>query len=184
MLNHGAPSCQRAGGASMMRLLRPLLELEGDAVEAVAQACRRGAVVENMAEMGAATRAEDFVAFHSEAVVFHRRDDSRDERLGEAGPAGAGLELRVAREQRRVTTSAMENPATMFGEKDGRTGALGRVAAQNGVLLRSQLLFPFRVRFLHFRNGREIFGGWFQRFHIFDGSLLSFLRVRLPRKID
>src|SRR5205814_510756 len=92
--------------------------------------------------------------------------------------------LGVAREQRRVASGAVENAAAMFRQQHGGTGALGRVAPKNRVLLRSQLLFPFGVRLLHFRNGREIFGGGFEWFHIFNRGASRFLSMRLPRKID
>src|SRR5438270_11823453 len=62
--------------------LLALFELERDAVQAVAQSGGRGSVVKNMAEMGAAARTKNLVAFHPEAIVFYRRDDSRNERLG------------------------------------------------------------------------------------------------------
>jgi hypothetical protein len=71
----------------MTRLLRALFEFEGDAVQAVAQAGGRGTVVEDVAEMSAATRAENFVPIHPEAIVFHRRDDPGNEWLGKLGAA-------------------------------------------------------------------------------------------------
>src|SRR5205085_9230739 len=100
--------------ASMTRLLRPLFELQGNAVQAIAQPGRRRTIIENVAEMRPATRAKHFIALHPEAVIFHRRDDSRNERFCEAGPAGARFELGVAREEWRVATGAMENTAAMF----------------------------------------------------------------------
>src|SRR3954470_22637351 len=115
MFNHHAPSCQSATVASMTRLLRALFEFEGDAVQAIAQAGRCRAVIEDVAEMRTATRAKHFVAFHPEAAVFHTRDDSRNEWLCETGPARAGFELGIAGEQWRVAAGAMENAAAMLG---------------------------------------------------------------------
>src|SRR4051794_895722 len=83
-------------------VLRTLLELQRDAVQTVTQSGRRRTIIEHVTEMRAATRAENFIALHAETVVFHRRDDSGDKRFGETGPAGAGFELRIAREQRRI----------------------------------------------------------------------------------
>ena len=77
----------------------------------------------------------------------------------------------------------MKDAATMLGEEDRGTGALGRMAAQDRVLLRGQLLFPFGIGLLNLRNGREIFSSRCQWFHIFDSSFAGFLGVRLPGEI-
>ena len=68
-----------------------------------------------MAEVSATTRTKNLVAFHSKTVVLNCRDNPGDERLGETGPAGAGLEFRVAGEQRCVAARAMKDAAAMFG---------------------------------------------------------------------
>jgi len=134
--------------------------------------------------MRAAAGTKDFVAIHSEAVVLYRRDDPRDKRFCETGPTGARLEFRVAREQWRVAAGAVKHSATMFGQQNRGSGAFGRMAAQDCILLRGQLLFPFGVGLLDFRNGGEIFSGRFQWFHIFDGVFAGFLSMRLPGKIE
>src|SRR2546423_6714227 len=58
--------------------LRALFEFQRDAVQAITQPRRRRTIIEDVAEMRPATRAKNFVAFHSEAEVFHGGDDRRD----------------------------------------------------------------------------------------------------------
>src|SRR6185369_13803636 len=76
-----------------------LHQVEGSRVHAVAQAGGAGAVVEDVAEVATAAAAQDLGAHHPEGavlVVLHRLGPDR---LPEAGPAGSGVELGVAREQ-------------------------------------------------------------------------------------
>src|SRR5947207_11164810 len=133
---HPTTGKRRRNPRAARSVLRMLFELQRDAVQAVAQSGRRRAIVENVTEMRAATRAKNFIALHAETVVFHGRDDPGDKRFGKTGPASAGFELRVAREQQRVASGAMENAAAMFRQQDGGTRALGRVATENRILLR------------------------------------------------
>ena len=72
------------------------VELERAGVDAVAQAARlAGSVVEDVAEVAAAGAAQDLRAAHEQRVVGPRLDGGGDGRLGEARPAGAGVELGV-----------------------------------------------------------------------------------------
>ena len=72
------------------------VELERARVDAVAQAARVArAVVEDVAEVAAAAAADDLGAAHEQRVVRARLDRGGDGRLGEARPAGAGVELGV-----------------------------------------------------------------------------------------
>src|SRR6185369_6606584 len=80
-------SCLRAGP-----------ERERDRVDAVALAGRRRAVVEHVPEVAAAARAVHLVARHAERVVLADLDAARLDRLPEARPAGAALELRARAE--------------------------------------------------------------------------------------
>src|SRR6476469_10858710 len=107
-----ASSNRRTTGSSRPKqgaALRTRLELQRNAIQAVTKAGRCRAVIEDMTEMRAASRAKNFVAFHPEAVVFHGRDDSGNERLRKTGPTGSGFEFGVAREQRRIATGAVED---------------------------------------------------------------------------
>ena len=69
------------------------VEVERAGVDAVAQAGRLGAVVEDVAEVGVAAAADDFGAAHEEAVVGLGLDGVVDRLVEEARPAGAGVEL-------------------------------------------------------------------------------------------
>ena len=82
------------------------LEVQAAGVHAVAQAVRAGAVVEDVTEMTTAAAAHDLGALHAELTVGLRLDRFRHQRLGEARPAGARLELRVRVEQLGATTRA------------------------------------------------------------------------------
>src|SRR5271166_1001873 len=75
-------------------------EFEADRVHAVAQTGRRRPVVEDVTEMGAADRADDFGPPHEEAVVGAGRNASRRDRLPEARPSGAGFKFGLGAEQR------------------------------------------------------------------------------------
>ena len=68
-------------------------EAEGGRVDAVAQAGRLGAVIEEVTQVGVAVFAADFGAGHEQGAVYFFDDVLRYERLGKAGPAGAGFEF-------------------------------------------------------------------------------------------
>ena len=97
-----------------MRLLRPLLELQGDAIQAIAEAGWFWTVIEDVTEVRSAARAKNFVAFHSHGGVVRDDNERRDEWLSETGPAGARLKFNVAGKQRRVTADTAEHAAPMF----------------------------------------------------------------------
>src|SRR5207253_11233363 len=75
------------------------LEVKRRGVDAVALSTGPGAIIEDVPEMPAAVAAYDLGTAHGEAVVRTQLDRLRDGRLGEAGPAGAGGELRSRRVQ-------------------------------------------------------------------------------------
>src|SRR5579864_3362212 len=68
------------------------LKIHGDAVDAIAQMRRRGAVVEYVAQVASATAAVHLGADHAVGAVGRRFNRARD-RIVEARPAGAALEL-------------------------------------------------------------------------------------------
>src|SRR5262249_19027763 len=103
-------------------------ELEGDGVHAVAQAGGLGAVVEDVAEVSAAAGAEDLGALHAVGAVGVLVDVGGVKGLEEAGPAGAGVELGVALEERQAAEAAdVDAVELVVGEvaAEGRLGALG-----------------------------------------------------------
>ena len=96
----GAPggrsaAAERAG----LRLSSSRVELQRAGVDAVALAGRVRAVVEDVAQVAAAARADDLGAPHEEAVVGPGLDPVVGHRVPEARPPGAGVELGVGAEQ-------------------------------------------------------------------------------------
>src|SRR3954447_11791048 len=76
-------------------------ELHRHAVDAVAQACRRGTVGEYVAQVAAAAAAMHFRARHAVARVVGALDRA-GLRIVEAGPAGAAFEFALGDEQRLI----------------------------------------------------------------------------------
>src|SRR6476469_2870963 len=74
-------------------------ELERGRVHAVPLAGGARSVVEDVTEVAPAATAADLGAHHAVGRVGHELHRLRDERLGEARPAGTGLELGVGVEQ-------------------------------------------------------------------------------------
>ena len=83
-----------------------LFELQRCGIDAIAQAGRFGAVLEDVPEMGAAAGAMDLGAAREQAIVFFGADVIFDDRLKEARPAGAGIKLGVGTEQVKITGDA------------------------------------------------------------------------------
>src|SRR5215204_4706555 len=113
------------------------LELQRDAVHAVALPRRLRSVRKHVPEVAAALRAVDFGPRHPVARVgggFHRLI----ERCKEAGPSGSALELRVGRKQRLAAVGAAEGAGALFLVEGARAGAFGAVLAQDVMLLRGQ----------------------------------------------
>src|SRR4051812_10183058 len=97
--------------------------------------------------MAAAAPAMHLGAEHSEGAILGLADIALD-RLIEARPARAALELGVGREQRQVAAGAGEYALAVLLEQ--RTGArpLGALFTQDVILLRRELGAPFGVRLL------------------------------------
>src|SRR5262249_42529126 len=117
-------------------------EAQRHRVHAVAQAGRRRAVVEDVAEVRAAAAALDLDAREAEQVVLLGVDQLLAQRRPEARPAGAGVELGGRREQRvaagdaDVGADALE-VLVLAGER-----ALGPLLARHRVLLGGEELLP------------------------------------------
>src|SRR3954454_20479493 len=127
----------RAGGTKHQR----------EPVDAVAQTRRLRAVVEEVAEMAAATAAMHLGAQHAEGAVLGLADGVV-ERLVKTRPAGAALEFGVGGKQRQVAAGAGENPLAMLLHQRAGARPLGAVLAQDVVLHRGQLRPPFGVGLL------------------------------------
>src|SRR5262245_39335069 len=132
-----ARRCSRCAGG---------LELQRDAVHAVAQAGRVRAVGEDMPEVAAALRAVDLGPGHAERTIRRGRDRAFD-RGEKAGPAGAALELGVGGEQRLGAGGASEGSGPFLVIQRARSGALGPVLPQHVKLFRRQRRFPLLVGF-------------------------------------
>ena len=118
----------RAASAALP-LLR--LGLERDRVDAVALAGRGGPVVEEVAEVAAATAAGDLGAPHPVRAVGLGGDGLRVGRRGEAGPAGPGVELGVRRKQLGAAAGAEIGGVVVgvpVGAREGPLGPLARAA--------------------------------------------------------
>ena len=110
----GAPRRARpppaAGGAPLAGVR---VQVQRQRVDAVALARRPGAVGEDVAQVRAAAAAEHLVADHSVAVVRPDLDVLGDGGLGEARPAGAGVELGARAEQLRAAGPAAVDPVVL-----------------------------------------------------------------------
>src|SRR4051812_20955252 len=82
------------------------LQLQRRRIDAIAQAGRAGAVIEDMTEMAVAFRAQHLGAGHAVADIPLLVDMAFDRRLGKARPAAAGIELGVGLEQSLPATGA------------------------------------------------------------------------------
>src|ERR1700694_2595498 len=126
------------------RRRRGRMKHQRKAVHAVAQAGRLRPIVEDVAEMAAATAAVNFGPQHPKGPVLGLADGVL-ERLIKTRPAGTALEFRLRREQRQIAAGAGENALAMLLEQRARTGTLGTFLAQDFILLRRQLRAPLRV---------------------------------------
>src|SRR6185295_12310920 len=92
--------------ALFVGVARALVEAQRATVDAVALSGRARPIVEDVTEVRVAVLADDLGAAHEEASVFAQLDVLEVHRLGEAGPAGAGVELGVGGEQLRAAADA------------------------------------------------------------------------------
>ena len=84
-------------------------EAQRHAIDAMPVSGRLRAVIEDMAEMTAATPAQGLGPHHHEGAIG-LLDNGVGQRLIEARPAGAALELRLRREQRQVAAAQAKVP--------------------------------------------------------------------------
>src|SRR5256885_1530680 len=109
-------------------------ERQRQAVHAVAQARGLGAVVEDMAQVAAAAAAMHLGAQHAVGAVL-ARGHGLVQRLPEAGPAGAAVELGLGREQRQRAARAGKGAGAVLLVQGAGAGALRAFLAQDLVLL-------------------------------------------------
>src|SRR6185295_9789943 len=116
-------------------------ELERQAVHAIAQAGGLRPVVEHVADMAAATRAQHFGALHQQAAI-RMLDDGAGQWAPEARPAGAAFELGCRAEQRQRAAGAGKRPLAMLIEQRTGERPLGTRLAKDRVALRPEELLP------------------------------------------
>src|SRR5438270_7530509 len=143
-----SPPRNAPGSASSSRWNRSHLfwgELQGTAVDAVAQAGWLRAVREHVAQVAAAAAADDLGAGHPVARVGVGLDRFGEGRLGEARPPGARLELGVGAEQVGAAARAPVHPGVLAVDVLAGEGGLGALLAQDLVLLGRELLAPLVI---------------------------------------
>src|SRR5262249_9779109 len=117
-------------------------------IHAKAQAGRFRPVLEHVAEVAAAARAQDLGAAHAVAAVLRVDDILGADGLEEARPAGARLELRAGGEERQGAAHAGVDAVALVVEEQPAERRLGALAARHLVLLLRELAFPLGVAFL------------------------------------
>ena len=100
---------------------------------------RLRAVGKDVAEVAVAARAQDLDAHHAVAAIRLGRDVLVGDRLEEARPAGARIELGVRREQRQPAADARVDAAALVVEQRAAERPLGAVRARHGELLGREL---------------------------------------------
>src|SRR5690606_8377035 len=112
---------------------------------AVAQAGRRRAVGEDVAQMAVAAGTAHLGADHAVGAVLVLGHGVLGDRLGERRPAGARLELLARLEQRIAATRTNVGPRLLRPKKAALPGRLRPVLPQNAILLRRKAPSPFLV---------------------------------------
>src|SRR5271156_984591 len=120
-------------------------EVERGRVHAIAQPGGTGAVLEDMAKMGAAAAAHHFGPAHAVGVVRRRRNVALIEGSVEAGPAAARVILAIGFEQLIAATYAEVQALVMQVPVLAGEGALRAFFASDFELLGGQELAPLLV---------------------------------------
>src|SRR5258708_36380043 len=134
------------------RLFR--LQFQRRRIDAVAQACRSRAVVEDVAEMTVAFRAQYLGADHAMGHVALLVDMAVDRGRGKTRPAAAGIELGVGFEQRLPAAGAGIGALALLMLVFAGERPLGRLLAQHRILHRRQLAAPLGLALLDLAGRR------------------------------
>src|SRR5664280_2987698 len=144
-----AGSLRRGRGSVMFLHPRlvflPRHETQRGGVDAIAQPGGRGAIIENMAEVGAIHRATRFDAGHPEARIAILGDEPRFNWLRETGPAGAAVEFVAAVEQRGVAADGKIDPVLVVVPIGIATCGIGAQLTGDAVLFGCKQRLPFGV---------------------------------------
>src|SRR5215217_563011 len=136
-----------------LRLLggpRIRVEAERGRVDAVAQACRRGAVVKDMPQVRLAHGAANLRAPHKEAAVLFGLDVMLVDGRVEARPARARVVLRLRAKERRAASYTVIDTFFFVFPVFTRKGPLGTLLPRDPVLFGSKLPTPFLFCFTYF----------------------------------
>src|SRR6266478_2861237 len=118
------------------------LQLQRRRIDAVAQSGRAGAVLEHVAEMAVALRAQHLGPEHAVADVALLVDMALDRGCGKARPAAAGIEFGVGFEQGLAAAGTGVGARRLLVLVFAGERPLGRLLAQHRVLCRRQFLAP------------------------------------------
>jgi hypothetical protein len=148
--------CQRKRimGRASHRSTRRSFKDHRNPIHAIAQACHRRSVVEDVAKVAPASCAMNRCPYHADGSVSGRTDSVIGKGCPETWPARAAFELRFRREESMIATNAGEDAWAMLIEQRARKWAFGRALTQYRVLSWCQQLAPFGVGMGHC----ELFG--------------------------
>src|SRR5829696_9153238 len=132
------------------------VEVEAAGIHAVALAGGPRAVREHMAEVTTTALADDLLAHHAVRDVALDLDRVGDQRLGEARPAGARVELGRRVEQLGTTTGAAVHAVVVTVPVLPGEGALGARLSQHLVLLGVQLFAPLGIGLRHWIRRHKV----------------------------
>src|SRR3989304_3590839 len=158
---------------SLSRLLR-LREGKSRRIDAVAKPGRFRAIVEHVAQMGVASRAQRLRPFHEPAGVGHGAHVLRRDRLIEARPSRAGFELGLRPEQVGPAADAPVDPLLVVVPVHPGERPLGPLLPGNLELFGRKDLLPLLLRLIDFlghdipllRSGIEFYFPWVHPFSI------------------
>lgn len=122
-------------------------QIERDGVDAIAQARRSRAVVENVPQVGVATGAGDFNAAHAKTQVFVLVDASGVNGVKKAGPAAVRVEFLIRAKEFRLATHAAVHAFVSAVPIHAGEGAFRALLTADIVLFGRELSAPFRVCF-------------------------------------
>src|ERR1700704_4219101 len=130
------------------------LQLQRRRIDAVAQSGRAGSVLEHMAEMAVALRAQHFGPDHAVADVALLVDVALRRGGGKARPAAAGIELGVGFEQRLAAAGAGVGAGPLLVLVFAGERPLCRLLTQYRMLHRRQFLAPLGLALLDLAGHR------------------------------
>src|SRR5688572_16353092 len=131
---------------------------ERNGVDAEPQAARRRAIGKHVSQMRVANVAQRLHALHAVALVEVIRDDARLERLREARPTRAAVELARRVEQRRVAADAVVTPRREQRAQLRAERPLGALLPGDLIFLGRELRAPFGVVLLDAARRRLVAG--------------------------